>query len=460
MTTETLILKNLIHNENYMRVVLPYLKEEYFKDSPEEFPKTVFGFVNSFIGIYNERPSLEAIRVSMNEMIADSAKASGINDYLNSLTSPEPSSDDRWIIDKTEKYCKDRAIENALLESIHIINDPKEKRDRGAIPTILTDALSVSFDPSVGHDYFLDAEKRYDFYNRRESKIPFGVEYFNKITNGGLARKTLNVILGGTNIGKTLAMCSFTTDFLTAGKNVLYITMEMSEERISERIDANLLDISLETLRQISKAQYTRMINNAKKNISGRLFVKEYPTASANVLHFRKLLTELQLKKKFVPDIIVVDYLSICASSRIKGAGVSNTYVLVKSIAEELRGLAVENDVALLTGAQVTRSGFNDSDFDMTHVAESWGIATSADLMFALVSTEELEKSSQYLVKQLKNRYSDKVINKKHIVGVNKSKMRIFDVKNDSSNLEYSEPTILLEGGNRTQKFEDWFNDD
>jgi hypothetical protein len=235
----------------------------------------------------------------------------------------------------------------------------------------------------------------------------------------------------------------------------------MSEERISERIDANLLDISLETLRQVSKAQYTKMINNAKKNISGRLFVKEYPTASASVLHFRKLLTELQLKKKFIPDVIVVDYLSICASSRIKGAGVSNTYVLVKSIAEELRGLAVENDVALLTGAQVTRSGFNDSDFDMTHVAESWGIATSADLMFALVSTEELEKSSQYLVKQLKNRYSDKVLNKKHIVGVNKSKMRIFDVKNDSSNLEYSEPTILLEGaGGRAQKFEDWFNDD
>lgn len=260
-----------------------------------------------------------------------------------------------------------------------------------------------------------------------------------------------------TNVGKTLAMCSFTTDFLTAGKNVLYITLEMSEERISERIDANLLDISLETLRQVTKAQYVRMINNARKNISGRLFVKEYPTAASNVLHFRKLLTELELKKKFVPDIIVVDYLSICASSRIKGAGVSNTYVLVKSIAEELRGLGVEYNVPILTGAQVTRSGYADSDFDMTHIAESWGIATSADLMFSIVSTEELEKSSQFLIKQLKNRYNDKVANKKHIVGVDKSKMRIFDVSNDSSNYVEMPEILLEEPKNISSKFDDWF---
>lgn len=440
MKIENLILKNLIKNEQYCRATLPYIKAEYFSDKTE---KSIFRTINKFVDTYNEQPSLESIRVILSESNWLSQE-----DVDTALTQVESYTEDEsknyeWLVEKTESFCKEKAIHNAVLESISIIADDKtnkkDKKDKGIIPELLKDALSISFDPTVGHDYSEDAESRYDFYHRKEEKIPFDIELLNAITSGGFPKKTLNVIMAGVNTGKSLAMCHFATNNLMCGKNVLYITMEMAEEKIAERIDANLLDISLENLKMISKNQYMNLIQKSKEKASGKLIIKEYPTSSANVNHFRHLLNELSLKKKFVPDIIYIDYLNICSSSRVKMSNTVNSYILIKSIAEEIRGLAVEFNVPIVTATQTNRTGFSNSDVDLTNTSESFGLPATADFMFALINTEELEKLSQLMLKQLKNRYGDVSKNKKFAIGVDRSKMRLYDIGASALDIDTSE---------------------
>jgi len=333
-----------------------------------------------------------------------------------------------WLLDTTEKFCQDKAVYNAVVESIGILDNPNGKKDKGVIPEILSDALSVSFDPHVGHDYIDDADDRYDFYHRVEERIPFDLEYFNKITNGGLPQKTLNICLAGTGVGKSLFMCHVAASCLAQNQNVLYITLEMAEEKIAERIDANLLDISVDDLHQLPKDIYDRKINNLSKTTKGKLIVKEYPTASANVNHFRALLNELNLKRSFVPDIIFVDYLNICTSSRIRQGANVNSYTYIKSIAEELRGLAVENKIPIVSATQTTRSGYSNTDVGLEDTSESFGLPATADLMFAIISTEQMEALGQVMVKQLKNRYNDPTVNKKFVIGIDRAKMKLYDV--------------------------------
>jgi replicative DNA helicase len=429
MRIETLILKSLLLNETYCRSVLPYLKSEYFTDFTD---KTIFKTISGFVSTYNEQPTVEALRVILSESSLKEEESGSALDSLEEYVEGEENNLE-WLTDKTEEFCKQQAIHNAVLESIHIISDKKEKKDKGIIPDLLKEALSVSFDPTVGHDFMEDYESRYDFYHRKEERIPFDIEQFNVITKGGVPRKTLNIILAGTNVGKSLAMCHFATANLLQGLNVLYITLEMAEEKIAERIDANLLDISLENLSLISKEQYSKLIVSAQKRSVGRLIVKEYPTSSANVNHFRHLLSELSLKKKFVPDIIYIDYLNICASSRIKFSPNVNSYTIIKSIAEEIRGLAVEFNVPIFSATQTNRTGFSSSDVELTDTSESFGLPATADFMFALINTEELEKLSQLMVKQLKNRYADKALTKKFFVGVDRSKMRLYQTSESTA---------------------------
>jgi len=578
MQIENLILKSLLLNENYFRATLPYLKSEYFSDFTH---KTLFKQISNFIGTYNEAPTIEALRVILSDSSLKEEEIRSTTEVLDDYVEGEENNLE-WLISKTEDFCKEQAIHNAVLESIHIISDKKEKKDKGIIPDLLKEALAVSFDPTVGHDFIEDYEARYDFYHRKEEKIPFDISQLNDITKGGLPKKTLNVILAGcvhpdtkvkirfrylyknmhnytkweekivniseiselledyevlvdspdgwvpvnsyvdkgiweeyvlyvegkptvrcnenhlfetdngwklakewnnpkfktlspqefpvltddgkfklgsvvktgkyipivdiqvdhpnhryytngisshnTNVGKSLAMCHFATSNLVQGKNVLYITLEMAEEKIAERIDANILDISLENLHLISKEQYVKLISSAQKRVAGKLIVKEYPTSSANVNHFRHLLNELALKKKFVPDIIYIDYLNICSSSRVKFSPQVNTYVMIKSIAEEIRGLAVEFGVPVVTATQTNRTGFSSSDVELTDTSESFGLPATADFMFALINTDELEKLSQLMVKQLKNRYNDVSMNKKFFVGVDRSKMRLYEI--------------------------------
>ena len=446
MKIESLILKSLLLSENYCRSVLPYLKSEYFTDFTD---KTIFKAISGFVSTYNEQPTVEALRVILSE---SSLKEEESETALNSLDDYVEGEENNleWLMDKTEEFCQQQAIHNAVLESIHIISDKKEKKDKGIIPDLLKEALAVSFDPTVGHDFMEDYESRYDYYHRKEEKIPFDIEQFNVITKGGVPRKTLNIILAGTNVGKSLAMCHFATANLIQGLNVLYITMEMAEQKIAERVDANLLDVSLENLSLISKEQYSKLIISAQKRSVGKLIVKEYPTSSANVNHFRHLLNELSLKKKFVPDIIYIDYLNICASSRIKFSPNVNSYTMIKSIAEEIRGLAVEFNVPIFSATQTNRTGFSSSDVELTDTSESFGLPATADFMFALINTEELEKLSQLMVKQLKNRYADKALSKKFFVGVDRSKMRLYQTSestaasvesNDDEDYEYSDST-------------------
>ena len=424
MQIENLILKSLLLNENYFRATLPYLKSEYFSDFTH---KTLFKQISNFIGTYNEAPTIEALRVILSDSSLKEEEIRSTTEVLDDYVEGEENNLE-WLISKTEDFCKEQAIHNAVLESIHIISDKKEKKDKGIIPDLLKEALAVSFDPTVGHDFIEDYEARYDFYHRKEEKIPFDISQLNDITKGGLPKKTLNVILAGTNVGKSLAMCHFATSNLVQGKNVLYITLEMAEEKIAERIDANILDISLENLHLISKEQYVKLISSAQKRVAGKLIVKEYPTSSANVNHFRHLLNELALKKKFIPDIIYIDYLNICSSSRVKFSPQVNTYVMIKSIAEEIRGLAVEFGVPVVTATQTNRTGFSSSDVELTDTSESFGLPATADFMFALINTDELEKLSQLMVKQLKNRYNDVSMNKKFFVGVDRSKMRLYEI--------------------------------
>ena len=425
---EFLILRNFLHNEQFTRKVLPFIKAEYFEDTSQ---KIIFEEILNFVQKYNQLATKEILSIEVEnrkDINEDSFKQ--ISNLIENLDD-DPTEID-WLVNTTEKWCRDRAIYIALMESIHIADGKDEKKNRDSIPSILSDALAVSFDPNIGHDYLLDYEKRYESYHRKEEKIEFDLEFFNKITKGGLPNKTLNIALAGTGVGKSLFMCHVAASVLLQGRNVLYITLEMAEERIAERIDANLLNIPIQQLNELPKQMFETKVNSLAKKTQGTFIIKEYPTASAHSGHFKALLNELALKKSFRPHIIFIDYLNICASSRFKGGSNINSYTLVKSIAEELRGLAVEFNVPIVSATQTTRSGFGSSDVELTDTSESFGLPATADLMFALISTEELENLGQILVKQLKNRYNDPTVNKRFVVGIDRAKMRLYDVEQDA----------------------------
>lgn len=427
---EFLILRNLLYNDDYTRKVLPFIKDEYFQDTNQ---RIIYDEISKFVQEYNELPTKEILcielekRTDLNE--ESYKKTLGIISSLDNVPV-----DNKWLIDTTEKWCRDRAIYLALMESIHIADGNSDSKNRDAIPSILSDALAVSFDNHIGHDYFEDYEERFESYRRAEEKLPFDIEYLNKITNGGLAKKTLTIFMGSTGSGKTRCLCHLAASYLLQNKNVLYITLEMSEDKIAERIDANLLDVDIKSLAELPKKIFDTKVNNLMRKTQGALIVKEYPTASAHCGHFKALLNELNLKKSFVPDVIIVDYMNICSSSRYKSNTNINSYSYVKSIAEELRGLAVESNVPLITATQTNRSGMNSSDVDITDTSESVGGPVTADLLLALISTEELTELGQIMIKQLKNRYSDPNMYKRFVVGVDNSKMRLYDVEQSAQN--------------------------
>ena len=427
---ESTILKNLIYNEEYARKVIPFIQPDYFEDRKE---KIIFEEITSFIVKYGSSISVEALNIEVeNRTDLTDTEAKDIHEINQNLVKSVV--DDQWLLDSTEKWCRDRAIYLALMESIHIADGNDQKKNRDAIPTILSDALAVSFDNNIGHDYLLNYEERYEFYHKKEEKIEFDLEYFNKITKGGLPNKTLNIALAGTGVGKSLFMCHVASSVLLQGRNVLYITMEMAEEKIAERIDANLLDVSIQDLTDLPKVMFENKVTAVSKKTQGQLIIKEYPTAGAHSGHFKGLLNELALKKSFKPDIIFVDYLNICASSRYKANANVNSYSYIKAIAEELRGLAVESNLPIVSATQTTRSGFASSDVDLTDTSESFGLPATADLMFALISTEELEDLNQIMVKQLKNRYNDPTINKRFVIGIDRAKMRLYDCEQKAQN--------------------------
>jgi len=428
MNLEKKILKHLLYDDDFVRKTLPFLKEEYFQDNIE---KLLFKNVLDYIIKYNNSPTIDALKIEIDSVAnINQDHYNKAVDYIDELSFNDVSDKDtEWLVESTEEFCQEKAVYNAIMESIQILDGQSKQLDKGAIPNILSDALAVSFDSHVGHDFIVDAEDRFEFYHRVESRIPFDLDYMNRITKNGLPNKTLNICLAGTGVGKSLFMCHCAAANLSIGKNVLYITLEMSEERIAERIDANLMNTPLDYLTQLSKDEYMNKIEKIKRKTKGKLIVKEYPTASASVSHFKHLLNDIKLKKQFKPDIIYIDYLNICASSRIRGNASVNSYTLVKSIAEELRGLAVEYDVPIVSATQTTRSGYASSDVDLTDTSESFGLPATADLMFALISTEELADLGQIMVKQLKNRYNSPDTNKRFIIGVDKSKMKLFDVE-------------------------------
>jgi replicative DNA helicase len=420
---EILILRNLLHNEQYLRKVVPFIKPDYFEDSQQ---KVVFEEILNFVSEYNQPATKEVLCIEVE-------KRQDINDTtFNEITKlisylEDVPTDFDWLVDTTEKWCRDRAIYLALMESIALADGKDDTKDRDAIPSILSDALAVSFDTHIGHDYLQDYEKRYETYHRKEEKIPFDLEYFNKVTKGGLPNKTLNIALAGTGVGKSLFMCHVASSALLEGKNVLYITLEMAEERIAERIDSNLLNVPIQEIIDLPKVMFENKVTNLAKKTQGTLIIKEYPTASAHSGHFKSLLNELALKKSFRPDIIFIDYLNICASSRYRGNSTVNSYSYIKAIAEELRGLAVEANVPIVSATQTTRSGYGSSDVELTDTSESFGLPATADLMFALISTDDLEGLGQIMVKQLKNRYNDPTIHKRFVVGIDRTKMRLYD---------------------------------
>jgi replicative DNA helicase len=428
MKLEQAILKNLVCNEEYLRKVLPFLKPDYFSDRTE---RTLYNEITSFTETYNHSPTTEAISIAIKEkrnLTDDEVK--GCETYLQEIESNiKPEAEIQWLVDKTEKFCQEKAIYNAVLGSISILDGKDKVHDKGSIPKILSDALAVSFDNSVGHDYLQDSDARYEFYHRKEERIPFDLDYFNKITKGGLPAKTLNIALAGTGVGKSLFMCHVAAGAMVQGKNVLYITLEMAEEKIAERIDANLLNVTLDDLIDLPKDMYDKKVAKVREKTYGKLIIKEYPTASASTTHFRTLLNELNLKRSFKPDIIFIDYLNICCSSRIKAGANINSYTYVKSIAEELRGLAVEYNVPIVSATQTTRSGFTSSDPGLEDTSESFGLPATADLMFALITSEDLEELGQIMVKQLKNRYNDPTYYKRFTIGVDRAKMRLYDVE-------------------------------
>jgi archaellum biogenesis ATPase FlaH len=429
-----------------MRKVLPFIKQDYFQG----IYKTLFKEIGKYIGKYNKLPTQETLVIELESLNEEQYNMA--LDIVPHLFTKEKI-DNNWLNDATEKWCQDRAIYNAVMESISIIDGKHESLTKNALPDLLSKALGISFDTNVGHDYVENAEQRFEFYHTEEDRIPFDLDYFNKITKGGVPNKTLNIALAGTGVGKSLFMCHVAANALTQGKNVLYITMEMAEERIAERIDANLLNVPIDQLANMSKDMFTRKVNGLTKKTNGKLIIKEYPTGSAHSGHFRALLNELKLKRQFVPDMIFIDYLNICASSRMKTMGGSiNSYTYIKAIAEELRGLAVEFNIPLFSATQTTRSGYSNSDVGLEDTSESFGLPATADLMFALISTEELEKLGQFMVKQLKNRYNDPTMHKRFVVGVDRSKMRLYDVLEVEQSLQ--DDTPVFDHGEVANKFE------
>ena len=434
MNLEQKILKHLLIDEEYTRKVLPFIKSEYFQNASE---KLLFDQISNYVLKFNTMPTKEALEIEIETKVnlTDDQYKSCLN-LVKEITIDPDVSDTEWLIVNTETFCQEKAIYNGIMQSIQILDNKnaKEQLDKGSIPGILADALSVSFDHHVGHDFIDDADTRYEFYHRVEKRIPFDLDYFNRITKGGLPEKSLNIVLAGTGVGKSLFMCHCAAANLSIGKNVLYITLEMAEERIAERIDANLMNIEVDRLVGLPKESYLKKVERIKEKTTGKLIIKEYPTASANVSHFKHLLNELKLKRQFIPDIIYIDYLNICSSARMKMGASVNSYTYIKAIAEELRGLAVEYKVPLVSATQTTRGGYSNSDVDLTDTSESFGLPATADLMFALISTEELEDLNQIMVKQLKNRYNDPTTNKRFVIGVDRAKMKLYDVEQTAQN--------------------------
>ncbi len=454
---ESTILKNLVNSESYMRKVIPYIKGEYFTQYSD---KVLFDVINQFVVSYGQTPTQVVLRIEVDnrkDLNEDSYKELQLK--IDDINNTEV--DSQWILDTTEKWCKQRAVYLALLESVKIADGKDKNRTEDAIPSILQEALAVSFDEHIGHDYIDDYESRYEYYHRNENKIPFDLTLFNKITKGGLPNKTLNVALAGTGVGKSLFMCHMAAATLLQGKSVLYITLEMAEEKIAERIDANLLNVNIKDIEEIPEQLFTSKVTRLAQKTHGKLIIKEYPTASAHSGHFKALLNDLSLKKGFKPDIIFIDYLNICSSSRYKGTLV-NSYTYVKAIAEELRGLAVEFDLPIVTATQTTRSGYGSSDIDLTDTSESFGLPATADFMFALISTEELENLNQIMVKQLKNRYNDPTMHKRFVVGIDRAKMRLYDVEENAqsdivdSGQEYDFEEIAKTQSKSMAKFTDF----
>lgn len=429
---EQTILKNLIKNEEYTRKVLPFLKEEYFGNMED---RLLYNEVAGFILKYNQQPTFDALEIEVNNIRgATDDTVKNILETLKELNDDTSSTNQNWLVESTEKFCQEKAIYNSITQSLEIMNG-KSKLDKGAIPNLLHDALAISFDPNVGHDYLEQSEERFEYYHKVEERISFDLDYFNKITKNGIPRKTLNIIMAGVGVGKSLTLCHFASSYIKQGKNVLYISMELAEKEVAKRIDANVLNVSMDDLMVLSKDMYEDKVKKLKQKTDGKLIVKEYPTAAASTVHFRALLNELNLKKNFVPDVIMVDYLNICASARIKPGNGVNSYTYIKSIAEELRGLAVEFNVPVWSATQLTRSGYGSSDPDLTDTSESFGLPATADFFVALVTNEQLEQLNQFAVKQLKNRYADPALFKKDIIGVDKSKMRLYDVEASAKNI-------------------------
>ena len=447
---EQTILRNLLNDEKYMRKVLPFIKPDYFQG----VYRTLFKEAGKYVAKYNKLPTAETLVIELQETNMSDEQFQMAMDIVPQLYSGE-SIDENWLLNATEKWCQDRAIYNAVMESISIIDGKHDTLTKGALPDLLSKALGVGFDTAIGHDYIENVEERYEFYHTEEDRIPFDLEYFNKITKGGVPNKTLNIALAGTGVGKSLFMCHVASAALVEGKNVLYITMEMAEERIAERIDANLLNVPIDQLDKLSKDMFTSKVADLARKTTGKLIVKEYPTGSAHTGHFRGLLNELKLKKQFEPDIIFIDYLNICASSRMKGmGGAINSYTYIKAIAEELRGLAVEFEVPIFSATQTTRSGYSNSDVGLEDTSESFGLPATADLMFAIISTEELERDGQLMVKQLKNRYNDPTHHKRFVVGVDRSKMRLYDVEESEQTL--TDDTPVFDNTTTGKRFDDF----
>jgi replicative DNA helicase len=428
---EQTIIKNLIKNEKFTRKVLPFLKTEYFSNQED---RLLFKEVAGFVLKYNQQPTFDALEIEIDNIRGSTDETvKSIKETLKELNADTNLTNEDWLVESTEKFCQERAIYNAITSSLEIMNG-KSKLEKGAIPQLLSDALAISFDPNIGHDYMEQSEDRYEYYHRLEERISFDLEFFNKITKNGVPKKTLNVVMAGVGVGKSLTLCHFAASYLSMGKNVLYISLELAEQEVSKRIDANLMNITLDDLMLLPKDVYKSKIEKLKQKTHGKLIVKEYATSTASTTHFRSLLNELNLKKNFVPDVIMVDYLNICASSRIK-PGVANSYTYIKAIAEELRGLAVEFNVPVWSATQLTRSGYGSSDPDLTDTSESFGLPATADFFIALVTNETMEQLKQYQVKQLKNRYNDPSMNKRFVIGVDRAKMKLYDVEQSAQDL-------------------------
>ena len=430
MRIENAILKHLIYDEEYTRKVLPFLKDEYFTDRNE---KTLFSEIKDFIDKYNSNPTYESLVIQLNDKGISEEEYQSSLDILKDINS---SKDELckldWLVDQSENFCKNQAIYNGLLESIAIADGKNKNKDKGAIPQILSDALAVGFDTNIGHDFLENYNERYEYYHRKEEKLPFDLQFFNKVTNGGFSKKTLNVFLAPPHSGKTLLMCHMAAAYLVQGKNVLYITLEMAEEEIAKRIDSNLLNVSIEDLMHLDRSSFEKKVSKLKEKCTGKLIIKEYPTGVGNTNHFKVLLNELNLKTNFVADVVIIDYLNICASSRIKASGTVNSYYLIKSISEEVRGLAQEFNIPILTATQTNKGGVNNSDLDMASVSESFALNATCDSMFGIINTEEMRNLSQILIKQIKNRYRDLNRDNKFIIGVDTLKMRLYDVESSA----------------------------